>query len=434
MILSILYFLPLFTCLTWLVMFKFRKKNVSQKILMEVTALSSFYFLTFAFYISPNTNYVWMCRLDYVNEFVILFLLAAIVSYVYFYWKGRVMSKTIRLLISLPAIIHGAIVTLLQMMVGIDRSSTIYKVVDTQLSGPGDAFQYSFMRPFLDNEVEVLYWLFCMVIINMLAFLYLVGVMVICCLALRKLNFKFRTLAQFLFKGQRSTPARVIIVSVIIICMLLSCIAVIGRSFIYNTPWLGITLCLLVTQHVFWLEYVEYCNHMQTISLHDLLHMDFMVGRRENPVHDTTETPPLPPPIAPSVEGMAEEKAVEEKKVPVSVDIETRSILDTKLRKVMEEDKLYKDSALTRDMLASILGTNRTTLSSYINNMYGMSFNAYLVKLRIEAAKAYMKKNPAATLDEVAIECGFKDTTTFCHKFKDIEGVTAKGWLFKKDK
>lgn len=282
MIISIFYFLPMFTCLTWIIMYKFRKKNRTQRTLMEVTILSAFYFLTFAFYISPNTDYEWMCRLDFVNEFVILLLLASIVAYVYQYWKGKPLPKTVRLLISLPAVIHGAIVSLLQTMIGIERTSALYKVIDSQLSGIGDFLNYSFMSQFLCNEVEELYWAFCMVIINILAFIYLISIMTISCLALKRLNYRFGNWYRFLFHGQASTPSRVIIVCVIINCVLLSNIAILGRSFLYNTPWLGISLCLLVTLHVFWLEYVEYCNHMKTITLHSLLHLDFKVAKREN--------------------------------------------------------------------------------------------------------------------------------------------------------
>lgn len=421
MLLSLLYFLPFLTCLIWLLLFNMRKRTTTQTGLMRVTLFAAFYFLVFAFYIYPEADYVWMCRLDLCNQFVILFSLAALFAYVHTYWKGKPLPKHKRLMLDLPALVHGSVMIVLYFMVGTERLAYLYKAVDTNLGGAGDSMNYTAIKPLLNNDVEFLYWLFGMFVINVLGLAFIVAILILGAKTLHRLDYRFGDLYRFLFKGMKFTPAKMVIVFVMLLCIALSQIALSGRSFLFNTPWLGISFCLVTTLLLFGLEFVEYCNNLHSFALNDLFHVDFdLQGKAEKESEVVVDD---------EDESVAEEANVEVPTDEERKEVDNNYALTAKLDKAINEGKIYKDSSLSRDSLALTLGTNRTTLSSMLNRMYGMSFNAYIGKIRVEAAKTYMRRCPSATLEEVAQECGFKDAASFCHKFKEVTGYSPKGWL-----
>ena len=69
--------------------------------------------------------------------------------------------------------------------------------------------------------------------------------------------------------------------------------------------------------------------------------------------------------------------------------------------------------------------------ASYLSRLYrqetGMTFIDYLNKVRIDAAKGFMKNE--IPLKEVAVKCGFKSYNYFFKVFKDYEGITPTEYL-----
>ena len=67
------------------------------------------------------------------------------------------------------------------------------------------------------------------------------------------------------------------------------------------------------------------------------------------------------------------------------------------------ESKGFLNSRFTIIELCKIIGINRTYLSNYINNTYGLNFNLWINHLRIEEAKQLMGQTPKRSLSEIAI-------------------------------
>lgn len=107
----------------------------------------------------------------------------------------------------------------------------------------------------------------------------------------------------------------------------------------------------------------------------------------------------------------------------ISID---ENILETNIRRYIEEEKAYLNSNLRIEDVARKLATNRTYISKAINRMTGFNFNTYLNKLRIKAAIEMIEKDPNMPLEIVAEKCGFNTASAFTKVFKKETGITPK--------
>ena len=95
------------------------------------------------------------------------------------------------------------------------------------------------------------------------------------------------------------------------------------------------------------------------------------------------------------------------------------------------ESKAYMHEQFTIEELAAKLYTNKTYLSSFIREEYGMNFSGWIAHLRIEEAKRMMRENPDQKLIDVAFNVGFSSLAYFSSVFSKIEGVSPSVWLKK---
>lgn len=96
------------------------------------------------------------------------------------------------------------------------------------------------------------------------------------------------------------------------------------------------------------------------------------------------------------------------------------------LQKVMNDEQLYLNPKLTISDLANAIGTNRTYLSTYFNNVLDTTFYDYINTQRIEnSAKHLLSIYPSTmTIDEIAERSGFNSTSTFRRAFLKQTGMT----------
>lgn len=108
------------------------------------------------------------------------------------------------------------------------------------------------------------------------------------------------------------------------------------------------------------------------------------------------------------------------------VYVDTRDILKEKIIHVFETEELFKKPDLSVTLLCKKLHTNRTYISSIINEEFGESFNSYVNRHRIAFARKLMKKSGCEnySLDYFASESGFGSTSSFIRAFKQAEGIT----------
>lgn len=104
----------------------------------------------------------------------------------------------------------------------------------------------------------------------------------------------------------------------------------------------------------------------------------------------------------------------------------TKNPVYQKIVKVMVEDQVFTNSELNVSMLAKLIQSNTKYVSTAIKEQTGLNFNAYVHTFRIEAAKSFLldKKKKAWSLDSIALECGYKNPSTFYQIFKQKTGLT----------
>ena len=88
-------------------------------------------------------------------------------------------------------------------------------------------------------------------------------------------------------------------------------------------------------------------------------------------------------------------------------------------------DANFRDSSLTMDSLAEILGVHRTTLFRSFHSSYGISPSVYLHNRRMESALAQLHRS-TLRISEVADRSGFSDPNYFSRAVKTATGMTPR--------
>lgn len=89
-----------------------------------------------------------------------------------------------------------------------------------------------------------------------------------------------------------------------------------------------------------------------------------------------------------------------------------------------KNNKGFLREGITIVMLCTELNTNRTYLSSYINNTHHCSFRHFISELRIIEAKKLLQEETSKDIDEIAQLAGFSSTSNFYRTFKSFENET----------
>lgn len=107
--------------------------------------------------------------------------------------------------------------------------------------------------------------------------------------------------------------------------------------------------------------------------------------------------------------------------------------LSDRLKNLLEEELLYLDPHLTLKHAADRLATNTKYLSQVVNHQAGMNFQQYINQFRVEEAKKKILDDRLGnlTLYGIALQCGFKNKSTFYKVFKEVTGQTPKEFIRK---
>ncbi len=115
---------------------------------------------------------------------------------------------------------------------------------------------------------------------------------------------------------------------------------------------------------------------------------------------------------------------------------EEASRIESELRKVMSEQKLFTDSALTIDKVAASVNTSRHHLSQVLNERIHRPYNEYISELRLEEAQRRLAdpKSLRYTIAAIALDAGFSTVSTFNEAFKKKYGVTPSSFRTESQK
>lgn len=95
------------------------------------------------------------------------------------------------------------------------------------------------------------------------------------------------------------------------------------------------------------------------------------------------------------------------------------------VEELMNTRKLYLNPEICRKDIATELSTNETYLCTAIREATELSFQNYIHKLRLEAArKKLINPKDSDTIEAIALDCGFNSTRNFHRLFREKFGMT----------
>lgn len=97
-----------------------------------------------------------------------------------------------------------------------------------------------------------------------------------------------------------------------------------------------------------------------------------------------------------------------------------------KMKKLLNEDKIYLDSELNEHHFAEALALQPYLLSKLVNQHLGKSFSGLINEYRIEEAKRILltEQGHRMTIYAVALDSGFRSESVFYANFKKMTGMT----------
>ena len=114
---------------------------------------------------------------------------------------------------------------------------------------------------------------------------------------------------------------------------------------------------------------------------------------------------------------------------PISIDVDQMEQL---LKEHCEATRIYLENDLTLQMLAQVVGTNRSYLSQYFSRK-GVTYNTYINSLRINHFISRCRELSAAGQDipiqQLALESGFGSYRTFSRAFLQRTGKSVTAWM-----
>lgn len=257
--------------------------------------------------------------------------------------------------------------------------------------------------------------------------IYSLWIVAFCIMALKKTGFTLGALKGFTFKKASIPPMHLLLLDFTFLLFTIAMRAFCGRYFLFDNMWLNSLLAILqaiflmgVVVAAFALDYVE-------VTLRQTFFFDVKEDLQQIALDEASENE-----INEEEEEEAETTATsspQEDKEDAFRLVQER--LDAGLRELMEDKHYFLDCELRLVDVAQKLCTNRNYLSRHINEKYGINFNEYINRMRIEYSKQYMLDNPNQLLDVIAVECGFGTAQSYGRKFKAMEGMTPRTWLVR---
>lgn len=105
--------------------------------------------------------------------------------------------------------------------------------------------------------------------------------------------------------------------------------------------------------------------------------------------------------------------------------------LKEELLELLNEEKIYKESGISLDLLSERLGTSRHNTSQVINEHFSMNFYELMNKFRIDEAIQLIENDKDMHLNiiDIAYKVGFNNKVTFNKSFKKVLSITPSEYI-----
>jgi len=111
---------------------------------------------------------------------------------------------------------------------------------------------------------------------------------------------------------------------------------------------------------------------------------------------------------------------------------EVAQSLSRELEKLFGHRKIYRRKGLTVGMVANELDRPKYLVSKVINQQYGLKFNEFVNKYRVEEVKEKLRdleSNPK--VEAIAVDVGFSSTSSLYHAFKKETQLTLRQYRMR---
>lgn len=105
-----------------------------------------------------------------------------------------------------------------------------------------------------------------------------------------------------------------------------------------------------------------------------------------------------------------------------------RQAIFARIKRLIEEEKIYLNPLLTLSDIARLANTNRSYASEYFSSAVGSTFYDHINQWRVNHALTLLNDR-SKRLDEVAEESGFNSRQSFHRTFLRIQGMTPRAYL-----
>lgn len=99
-----------------------------------------------------------------------------------------------------------------------------------------------------------------------------------------------------------------------------------------------------------------------------------------------------------------------------------------RINRVMDYIEQHLGSELTLEGLARVASFSRFHFHRIFSALVGESLYSFIQRVRLERAAVMLVSNPAASVTEIALDCGFSSSATFARAFKEAFGMSASAW------
>jgi AraC-like DNA-binding protein len=113
---------------------------------------------------------------------------------------------------------------------------------------------------------------------------------------------------------------------------------------------------------------------------------------------------------------------------PEDILVDNRQQLMDKINMLFRNERIHLNTKLTIQDVAKAVGTNRTYVSSIINQHYGVNFCSFVNNFRIEELEHLLKSHPELTNQLLSESCGFGSVDSLKRAVNAKTGLSVTQW------